>query len=160
IPLPDEAVDVVYGRQVLHHAGDLKQLVRECVRVLRHGGMFLATREHVADDEAGRAEFLAQHPIHRFTGRENAYPLREYEAALTEGGVELAGVLGPWDSVINAYPAVRSTEELERFPEQWLRARIGPLAVAAVRVPGLGGAARRRIDRPYPGRLYSFLAFR
>ncbi|MDQ1741379.1 MAG: hypothetical protein QOE53_3031, partial [Pseudonocardiales bacterium] len=33
IPLPDESVDVVYGRQVLHHTQDLDAVAREARRV-------------------------------------------------------------------------------------------------------------------------------
>ena len=56
LPYDSDTFDIVYGRQVLHHAHDLPQLVREAARVLRPGGVFIATREHViskpADKEA------------------------------------------------------------------------------------------------------------
>ena len=47
LPYPDATFDLVYGRQVLHHARDLHQLCREAARVLKPGGTFVATREHV-----------------------------------------------------------------------------------------------------------------
>src|SRR5439155_7236618 len=50
IPLDDACIDVVYARQVLHHASDIKRVVREVARVLKPGGAFLACREHVVRD--------------------------------------------------------------------------------------------------------------
>ena len=52
LPYTDETFDLVYGRQVLHHASDLRQLCREAARVLKPGGIFIATREHVISRHA------------------------------------------------------------------------------------------------------------
>lgn len=51
IRLPDGCADIVYARQVLHHTRDLHQALRECARVLRSGGLFIACREHVAESD-------------------------------------------------------------------------------------------------------------
>ena len=56
LPFQDGEFDVVYARQVLHHARDLRALVSECARVPRPGGSLLACREHVVDDP--RAAFV------------------------------------------------------------------------------------------------------
>jgi hypothetical protein len=37
--------------------------------------VLLATREHVVDDPAQHAEFLARHPVHQLAGGENAFSL-------------------------------------------------------------------------------------
>ena len=47
LPFADNAFDIVYGRAVLHHAHQLNQLCGEAARVLKPGGVLLATREHV-----------------------------------------------------------------------------------------------------------------
>ena len=158
IPLADGEVDVVYGRQVLHHATDLERFVAECARVLRVGGIFIATREHNVDDEKQLREFLERHPIHPLTGTEAAYSLDAYLAAFDAAGLDIERVLRTWDSVINAFPAARSREELERLPTERLRERFGTIGLVVARIPGASTLARRRLNRPVPGRLYTFLA--
>lgn len=159
IPLGDGEVDVVYARQVLHHTRDLRAVLAECARVLRRGGLLLVCREHVADDERQLAQFLAEHPIHRLAGGEHAYPLDAYVSAIEAAGLRIAKTMGPWDSVINAFPTVRSSEELSRFPRRVLGERFGLAGRLAGFVPGVRSVAWKRIKRhPVPGRHYSFLA--
>ena len=158
LPLADASTDIVYARQVLHHTRDLAAALRECARVLRPGGIFLACREHVVDDDAQLQRFLAEHPVHRLAGGENAYSLSQYQQAIAGAGLKLERMLAPWDSVINAFPVVRSGTELRELPRTQLRARFGQLGAAAARVPGVVSLVRRRIERPKPGRMYSFLA--
>ncbi|MBA3331860.1 MAG: class I SAM-dependent methyltransferase [Actinobacteria bacterium] len=159
IPLGDAAADVVYARQVLHHAEDLPRLIRECARVLQPGGVLLACREHVVDDDEQLQEFLASHPVHQLAGGEHARPLRGYVTSITEAGLRLERTLGPLDSVINAFPAFRSEDELRRYPRALLTAKLGRLGALLGRVPAVQTLVRRRIGRlAPPGRLYSFLA--
>ena len=161
LPLPDAAVDIVFARQVLHHTADLSAAVRECARVLKPGGRFLTCREHVVDDEQQLAEFLSHHPVHRLAGGEGARPLDEYLAALHGAGLVLVRVWGPWDTIINAFPSVRSTEELERLPRSMLARRLGRFAALASLVPGVEALVWWRIKRPHvPGRLFSFFALK
>src|SRR5579872_5236030 len=47
LPFPNAHFDLIFARQVLHHARDLPLLLREVYRVLRPGGTLLALREHV-----------------------------------------------------------------------------------------------------------------
>ena len=159
IPLPDQSVDIVYGRQVLHHTSDLRQVMHECARVLKPGGRLLICREHVVDDEQQLNQFLNEHPIHQLAGGEHAYSLETYTDAITGAGLQLMKVLGPWDSIINAFPAARNNEELSRVPEQVLAERFSHLATLVRFIPGIQALVWRRI-RAYraPGRLYSFLA--
>jgi ubiquinone/menaquinone biosynthesis C-methylase UbiE len=51
LSFPADHFDLVYCRAVLHHARDIRQLCREIHRVLRPGGYFVATREHVFPEE-------------------------------------------------------------------------------------------------------------
>ncbi len=160
LPLRDGVADIVFARQVLHHTRDLPLVLRESARLLRRGGIFLACREHVVRDDRELATFLAGHPVHQLAGGENAYRLDEYIAAIRSAGLQLDRVLGPWDSVMNAFPAVRSTSELERLPRQLLRRRFGPLGGLAHALPGVPALVRRRLGRSVPGRMYSFSARR
>jgi SAM-dependent methyltransferase len=157
LPFADGRFDVVYLRQVLHHARDLDALVRECARVAARGGVVLATREHVADDAGQLEVFLAAHPIHRLAGGEHAYPLPAYVEAFRRAGLEGPRVLGPYDSVVNAFPAIRDEASLRRHPAVVLEQRLGAVGRLAARVPGVTSLVRRVIDRPLPGRLYSFV---
>lgn len=104
LPFPDESFDAVHTRQVLHHARDLGQLCREAARVLKPGGIFIATREHVITRPEDLPMFLAKHPLHKFYGGENAYLLSEYLNAIGSAGIELNKVLNPYQSNINLYP--------------------------------------------------------
>lgn len=158
IPLPDDAVDVVYARQVLHHTRDLAQTLRECARVLRPGGTFIACREHVVDNERDLEIFLAGHPMQPLTGAEHAFPLESYRSAIEEAGLTPMEILGPWDSVINAYPLVRSRSELRSLPRTLLERRFGRLATPLARSRWVVNRIWRRLDRPTPGRLYTFVA--
>lgn len=160
LPLASESVDVVYGRQVLHHIPDLHSALVECARVLRPGGWFLAVREHVVDDDRQLEAFLRAHPIHRMTGNEHAWPLSEYRSAIAGSGLELTQELGPWDSVVNAFPLVASSADLDRVPALVLARRLGR------RASWIGSLAPVRrllwawLRRPRPGRLYSFVAWK
>jgi SAM-dependent methyltransferase len=158
LPLDSGSVDIVYTRQVLHHIRDLKALMTECARVLRPGGAFLAVREHVVDDAAQLAAFLESHPVHRLAGGENAHALVNYTSAITDAGLSMLSVLDPWDSIINAFPAVRTADELRAYARSRLAARLGRAGSWLARLPGVERLAWRRIRRPVPGRLYAFLA--
>lgn len=161
IPLPDQSLDVVYGRQVLHHTKDLPQVMLECSRVLKPGGMILICREHVVDDEQQLKQFLNEHPVHQLAGGEHAYSLQTYQQAIRAAGFQLTKVLGPWDSVINAFPRARSNEELSRLPEIVLAERFSHLATLMRFIPGIYSLTWRRIRaHREPGRLYSFLAIK
>lgn len=161
IPLPDRSLDIIYGRQVLHHTRDLHKVMQECARVLKPGGMVLMCREHVVDDEQQLHQFLNEHPVHQLAGGEHAYSLETYQQAITGAGLQLTKVLGPWDSIINAFPKARSTEELSRLPEQVLAQRFSGLATLIRFIPGIHSLTWRRIRaHREPGRLYSFLAIK
>lgn len=160
IPLPDRSVDIIYARQVLHHIRDLPAAMMECKRILRPGGLFIACREHVVDDDDQLRIFLEQHPIHQLTGGENAYSLHTYLGAFRAAGLNVELTLGPWDSVINAFPSVRSQEELDDYPALLLSKRLGRFGKVAATIPGVKPIVWRSLKRERPGRLYTFVATR
>lgn len=158
IPLRDESMDIVYARQVLHHTYNLPRVLSECARVLRKGGVFLACREHVVDNAHQLRIFLKNHLIHQLAGSENAYRLDEYLSAISASGLQLERVFGPWDSILNAFPAVRSGSELDLFARTLLRRKLGWAGLIISFVPGVQALVWRHLKRPVPGRMYSFLA--
>ena len=148
LPFPDKNFDLVHCRQVLHHAQDLPQLCREIGRVLKPGGAFIATREHVISRQEDLDVFLAGHPLHRLYGGENAYLLLQYLSAIRNGGIELTSVLNPFQSIINLYP--QTMAGLKRQIVAKLRLpRIVPIPDFAL---GLLGAMNKS-----PGRLFTFV---
>jgi len=161
LPFSDASFDVVYARAVLHHARNLSQLCCEAARVLRPGGMFIATREHVLSTREDLAQFLNEHALHRLYGGENAYLLSDYIGAIAGAGLRLKSALGPFDSVINYFPM--KAAEFQRIVETRLRRKLP--AIIAHRLAALravqrlvGGILSRRSNAP--GRLYSFVAIK
>lgn len=158
VPLPDACADIVYGRQVLHHVKDLPATFSEMRRLLKPGGFMLFCREHVVDDAAQMAEFLRNHIMHQMTGTENAYPLESYTSAITGAGFDLKQVIGPWDSVINAYPEVQTRDGLKTYASDWLQRRYGKLGRLVSYLPGVRSMVSKRARSPKPGRMVSFVA--
>lgn len=164
LPFPDQTFDLVYARQVLHHARDLVQLCREMARVLRPGGVLIATREHVISHPQDLAAFLARHPLHALYGGEHAYLLEAYRAAITGAGLTVRRVWGMWESEINFFPVTPADHE--RRITARLRRRVGNgltywLTTSALPWgrplrQALAAYETRRDDTP--GRLYSFVA--
>jgi ubiquinone/menaquinone biosynthesis C-methylase UbiE len=107
LPFNDNSFELVYARQVLHHAADLYKFCQEVFRVLKPGGMFLATREHVIDKESDLNIFLDSHPLHHLYGGENAYMLKQYKDAIKKSGLKIIKTLAPYDSDINLFPSSR-----------------------------------------------------
>jgi 2-polyprenyl-3-methyl-5-hydroxy-6-metoxy-1,4-benzoquinol methylase len=159
IPFPNDTFDIVYGRQVLHHARNLKQLCVEASRVLKPGGIFIATREHVISSEKDLSLFLENHPLHALYGGENAFLLRDYCQGIKETGLQFKLILGPYDSEINYAPTTSSQnraliqKKLDRF-----------IGKSASNILIRSSTFYQMINQirswqcGTPGRLYSFLA--
>jgi SAM-dependent methyltransferase len=149
LPFPDGSFDVVHCRAVLHHAKDLPILCGEVSRVLRPGGLMVATREHVISKESDRAAFFEMHPLHRFYGGENAYRISVYISAITSAGLRLEKVLNPFETDINLFPGTKQ-EFKERIVKRLNLPRSVMIPDAMLRVLG-------RLSNA-PGRLYTFVA--
>jgi SAM-dependent methyltransferase len=151
LPFATASFDIVHCRQALHHATDLRQMCRELGRVLKDGGLFIATREHVISKPDDLEAFLDGHPLHRFYEGENAYRLDEYRSAIEGGGINIETTLNPFETDINRFP-----ETLEAIKRR-IAARVHwplPMLVPAALVRSMG-------DRDQtPGRLYSFVGRR
>ena len=161
--LPSDFFDVVYCRQTLHHAKDIHKTCKEVNRVLKRGGYFLATREHVVDNIDDLQKFLDIHPLHSLYGGEYAYSLREYLRAIEGADLSLIKVFHPYSSIINTYPlqpelALRN--KLQRlFRSKKLDSVItlmsGSNHSLLRRCLGLLSDLTGTLDKT-PGRLYSF----
>lgn len=159
VPFGDESFDVVYCRQVLHHARDLPSMLREIARVVRRGGQVVATREHVVRSDRDLERFLRSHPVHGLTGGEHAFRRQEYAHAFTQAGLVLRTVLRPLESIVNAYPRARSESDLAGLPAKWL-AKLGPVGRTAARLPYADRLVRDVAVRMTPGSMYTFVATR
>jgi SAM-dependent methyltransferase len=106
---PDNHFNLVFARQVLHHADDLQKLCKELFRVLKPGGMFVAIREHVITKQADLSKFYDVHPLHHLYGGEYAYTLNRYRAVIKKAGFDLDTVIRPFDSAINYSPYTYNT---------------------------------------------------
>jgi ubiquinone/menaquinone biosynthesis C-methylase UbiE len=159
LPFEASSFDAVNARQVLHHANDLDAMLRELARVLKHGGMVLATREHVADDERQLQQFFREHPLHHLYGGENAYPIARYEEAFAKAGLQLVQSWGPVESIINFYPGdEQQRQATRRMVANYEFYRLGRLAAWHPSFQEkLVARYTRKTDRT-PGRLFSFLA--
>lgn len=155
LPFASASFDVVYVRQGLHHAADLKLMLAEISRVLRPGGVLLACREHVVDNYGPSLDaFLASQVDHQLYGGEHAFTLADYRAAMVGGGLEVQREFGPFDSVINAYPNtpdVLRGKILSSGAGRLLSSLLPENAVVAV---GTWWLKRKKT----PGRLYTFVA--
>jgi SAM-dependent methyltransferase len=149
LPFEMATFDLVHCRQGLHHARDLFAMCREAARILKPGGTFIATREHVISRREDLPAFLASHALHHLYGGENAFLLEEYLRAIEGAGMKLHLVLNPFESEINFFPSNR--RELRRMLARqyhWPWRSLIPNTV----LRWLG----RRTDAP--GRLYTFAA--
>jgi len=156
LPFETGSFDLVYLREVLHHAHLLEEMCKEVGRVLKPGGVFLATREHVVSDGFQKELFLQNHDLYKYFGGENAYRLEEYLTAISSSGLQIQHVFGPLDSMIHSYPREVEADESYRY---YIRKRrlwnwrkrivhLLPESIARKIFPVLDS----------PGRLSSFLA--
>jgi SAM-dependent methyltransferase len=157
LPLDDGSVDIVYGRQVLHHAQHLDRMVQEAARVLRPGGTFLACREHVVRDDRELQRFLADHPEHRLAGNEHAFRLDQYLTSMSRAGLQIVRVLRPWDTVINSFPQIDDPAQLQSLPSTLLVRKFPRIGKSLAAFPAARWVVRRRVETRIPGSMFSFL---
>jgi SAM-dependent methyltransferase len=149
LPFLHSSFDVVHCRAVLHHANHLGRLCAEVGRVLKPGGRFIATREHVVSRKEDIEAFQRGHPLHHLYGGEYAYLLREYEDAIQAGGLHIVKTLNPMESDINLYP--ESKDGIKRMWAARLRLPVARLIPDSF-LTWYGGRSRA------PGRHYTFVS--
>lgn len=166
----DNVFDVVYARQCMHHAHDLKKFLSECARVLKKGGILLTVRDHVVFNKADKKWFLENHPLQKFYGGENAFSAREYKAAMIDAGLEIKEELKYYDSVINYFPlSSMDKENAEKksmeFASEVVKRKLGALAEINLFRSIVLKYVERKLgkvndENKIPGRMYTFLAIK
>lgn len=152
LPFEGNHFDIVYGRQVMHHAHNLPQFVMEAVRVLKKGGILFTTRDHVIKDENDKQRFLQRHPLHTFYGGENAFRLEEYRLAFQNAALNIVCELSPSASVINYDPWTK-----KRLSEV-LSHKFGSALGKQNWIVELAWQLLMVRQEHLPGKLYSFIA--
>lgn len=162
LPFQDNYFDVVYARAVLHHAQDLKKICQEAARVLRRGGAFFATREHVISRKEDLQLFLESHPLHFLYGTENAYLLQEYTDSISSADLNLKKIMGHYESVVNYAPMTHQEFQsmaTAMFTRYHLGTRLSSWLASKNFVQRLyGWHLSQKLDTP--GRHYAFLAIK
>jgi hypothetical protein len=138
----------------------------EIGRVLKHDGMFVATREHVISKSEDLSVFLAGHPLHRLYGGENAFLLREYLRSIEDAGLVIRSVLQPYESPVNLFP-ITNIEWKNQVREMFSK-RIGKFGAQLFLSDSMpwSGVIHSTFSRyksywsQTPGRLYSFVAMK
>jgi ubiquinone/menaquinone biosynthesis C-methylase UbiE len=159
LPFASNSFDIVYVRQVLHHIHDLDSFHKEVYRVLKPGGLYIATREHVISKLSDLDTFLAAHVVHQYTHGENAYLLDDYVGAIQHAGFNQIKVLSRWKSIINYYPMTKP--QVRSLVAQRLRKYTGKqLAHYLSLLEPIYDAGTTYLSKRdnYPGRMYSFFA--
>jgi SAM-dependent methyltransferase len=161
LPFADASFDLVFARQVLHHARDLAQLCREISRVLKPGGTFIAARDHVISKKSDLPKFFEIHPLHNLYGGENAFLLREYLAAIESAPLNIKEIVGSFDSPINYAPHTENSvkQELVKRLEAIPGSKLGIGLILNDRVFPSALKILSKIDRR-PGRLMSFVCYK
>jgi len=159
LPFKENSFDIVYGRAVLHHTHNLNSLCHNAARVLKPGGIFIATREHVISRLQDLEIFLRSHPLHFLYCGEHAFLLKEYKKAIKSSGLKLKNVIGPYESVINYAPTSQQQfkNDIASLLTPYFGSRISKFLLnipTILSIMGLYLSLRSTI----PGRLYSFVA--
>jgi len=154
----DNSLDLAYCRAALHHANSLQKVCQEVFRSLKPGGLFIGTREHVISRKSDLSDFLGSHPLHNLYGGEMAYELTDYITNIRSAGFRMIDVLGPRQTLINAFP--RNADSLKYEATAYLANRFGRSGALVSRWPLVRKAVLKRLDRhdQTPGRLYTFIA--
>jgi ubiquinone/menaquinone biosynthesis C-methylase UbiE len=166
--LASQSFDIVYARQCMHHAYDLKKFIAELSRTLKKGGILVTVRDHVVFGEKDKQWFLENHPLQKFYGGENAFSPEEYKQAMQMAGLDIKIELKYYDTLINYFPF--SEKEIQELPtvmetrlKASLRKKIGKLS----EIPFLFRLYKLKVgftsgklpdEKSVPGRMYSYIA--
>lgn len=165
----NETFDLVYARQVLHHANDLTQFVKESSRVLKKGGILFTVRDHVVVNQKDKNWFLKSHPLQEFYGGENAYTAQEYRNAIINAKLILMEELKFYDSVINYFPLTKQSKidlpnQINQILKNRLNGKLGffstiPFLFQLYKIKnGYIWSKDYYDENKIPGRVYSYIS--
>ncbi|TNE75064.1 class I SAM-dependent methyltransferase [bacterium] len=160
LPYPSDFFDVVYCRQVLHHARDLKQFMSEVARVLKIDGIVMTVRDHVISNKDDLSIFLNNHSLHKYYGGEHAFLLDDYIEAFKLAGLIIEKTYEPLSSHINYFP--ETDESVKMKIRGVLKSKMNSFTYYLSRlfssklVIKVWGARASKFYHA-PGRLYSFI---
>jgi SAM-dependent methyltransferase len=159
--------DLVYIRQAVHHAHELKKFVQQAVNSLKPGGLYLALRDHVIYDAKDKEWFLQSHPLHKYYGGENAFTLDEYTGAMQNAGLINIQHLSYYNSPLNYLPLTTSSlEDKKNKRNEWvnqsLRSKLGPLGKINFVKTWYTNRVNKKLgpvldEKLVPGRPYTFI---
>jgi ubiquinone/menaquinone biosynthesis C-methylase UbiE len=163
----DNTFDIVYIRQAMHHANNLNDFVRECIRVLKPKGLLLTVRDHVILDQKDKEWFFQQHSLHKFYGGENAFMALEYRNAITRADAVIKVELKHYDSIINYFP--QSKEQINNLKsnnvykqKNKVKRKLGLVS----KIPfswnlyKIISSYKPLDEKKIPGRMYSYIAIK
>jgi SAM-dependent methyltransferase len=156
----DGEFDIVFARQCMHHAGNLKKFVSESSRVLKKGGMFFTVRDHLIFDEKDKNWFLEMHPLQSYYGGENAFTNWEYKSAINDTNLLLIEELRYHDSIINYFPETKIQMDLVKkniFSGSFFRRLIFFIPILNNKFLSIELDKREKM---IPGRMYSYIALK
>lgn len=170
LKLSDHKFDLIYVRQAMHHAYNLKLFLKNLGTLVKAKGYLFTVRDHVVYDEEDKKWFLENHPLQKFYHGENAFTKAEYCEAIEEAGFTILTVLKHFDSVINYFPMSREAynnivSNAESKLDELLEKKLGRVG----RIPLLqqcykkwrGFDSKKLFDETkIPGRMYSFIAIK
>lgn len=152
----EESFDIVYIRQAMHHANDLRKFLSEASRVLKKGGILITIRDHVILNEEDKALFLNKHPLHKFYGGENAFTAKEYREAMFNAELKIEKEIRYYDSEINYFPVKSSHISYYKIIKTIYN--LLPEKLFSL-FPKVTTKLDRLLNEDYvPGRMYSYLA--
>lgn len=160
LPFKDSSFDIVYCRQVVHHAHDLGQFMKEIARVLKPDGVVLTVRDHVISKEEDLSLFLDRHPLHKYYGGEHAFTESQYESAFSNANLSIVEKFLPLESHLNYYP--ESPITVSRRIRGLIKPKMNSILYHLTRflspklVIRLFGK-QASLEMNDPGRLYSYL---
>lgn len=96
--------DLIFIRQAMHHANNLKKFINKPSILLKKGGLFFTLRNHVLNDESLLEDFFEKHSLHKYYGGEFAYTKFEYLSKIKDSGFKNISCIEYYDSVINYFP--------------------------------------------------------
>lgn len=167
ISFDSNSFDVVYFRQAMHHASNLKQFVGEALRVLKPEGLLLTVRDHVIYNDKDKDWFLKSHPLHKFYGGENAFTAKEYRNAIVNSGAEIIHEFKYYDSPINYFPLDQNDlDDIKKkkriYYKNELKKKIGFLAEFEwiLNIYLKRKSIQLLDERDIPGRMYTYVAIK